>query len=362
MRFFKTVWGLLFRLFPCPVSLGLRRIGNPGPESPVLVTCNFDLTIKRLKQELRTLDVWLLVAQSGGVNVWCAAGGDEFNTHSVVSAIKTSGIAEKVTHRTIILPPLSGPGVCLADVKKQTGWKVRWGPVRAEDIPRYLKNGFRRDEEMKRVTYTWRERLDTALGSLFPFYFLGAVLFAIFESGLLGNYLVSAAAAFVFFMLAVPWIPGQRGLTKALFIDALLAAIMVIMELYFQGASPLRSSLLIVMVMILIYGTELGGLASNMPSDFDPFLARLGIGAIGNVAFAGTVRTELLNGYRIITHNHNVCKGCRNCVEICPQGVWRMGADKRAILSYKEKCTACRACLTQCESGAIQAPRVHGPH
>ncbi|MFQ5433212.1 MAG: copper oxidase, partial [Nitrospinota bacterium] len=83
MSFIKTVWGLFFRLFPCPSPPGLRKIGSPDSNSPVLVTCNFDLTIKRLEKALRGQNLWLLAARSGGINVWCAAGGDEFNTHSV---------------------------------------------------------------------------------------------------------------------------------------------------------------------------------------------------------------------------------------------------------------------------------------
>ena len=185
MSFLKMIWGLLFRLFPCPTKVGLQSIGTPGPDSPALLTCNFDLTVRRLKHHLQGLDLWLLVAESRGVNVWCAAGGEEFNTHSVVSALKTSGIEDKVNHRTIILPPLGAPGIKKTDVEKQTGWKVQWGPVYAGDIADYLRNRCERSEKMKRVSYDLKERLDTALGSLFPFYFLGAIGFFLFGRDLL---------------------------------------------------------------------------------------------------------------------------------------------------------------------------------
>jgi len=66
---------MLFRLFPCPVPVGLIRIGDPGRDSPVLVTCNFYITVRRLIRRLRGLNAWLLVTDSKGVNVWCAAGG-----------------------------------------------------------------------------------------------------------------------------------------------------------------------------------------------------------------------------------------------------------------------------------------------
>jgi len=366
MSLAKTIWGLLFRLFPCPTPVGLRRIGRPGRDSPVLVTCNFHLTVKRLMHLLRGIDAWLLVAQSRGVNVWCAAGGEEFNTHSVVSAVKTSAVADRVDHRTLILPPLGAPGISAADVREQTGWSVRWGPVLAGDISRYLAAGSRRDERMKRAAYDWRERLDTGLGSLFPFYFLGAVGFFLFGRHLLADYLITGAVTFLAFMLACPWIPGKRGLTKVLFLEVLLAGALLASEaLHLSTYFPARADLIIAMVMLFFYGSELGGLASTMPSDLDPFLARLGVGAVGNVALAGTVRTELLNGHRRLVYDRERCIGCGSCSQVCPQGVWELKkgdheGSKRAALARIEDCTACRACLVQCGPGAITAPRITG--
>jgi len=114
------------------------------------------------------------------------------------------------------------------------------------------------------------------------------------------------------------------------------------------------------MVMLLVYGTELGGLSSTLPSDLDPFLARLGIGAIGNAAFAGSVRTELLNGFRALSFYEDLCVGCKCCAEVCPQGVWEIGDSCKAVLARQKDCTACRACLVQCKSGAITAEPVAG--
>ena len=356
MSIIKTLWGLLFRVFPCPTRVGLRRIGNPGRDSPVLVTCNFDLTVKRLTRALRGVDAWLLVARSKGVNVWCAAGGNEFNTDSVVSAVKTSGIAEEVDHRTLILPVLGAPGIRATDVEERTGWEARWGPVRMHDIPRFLGNELTRDSAMRRATYDWWERMDTALGSLFPFYLTGAIGFAVFGRGLLLEYLLVAAVAFVAFFTLVPWIPGKRGIIKALLLDVLLGAALAASEVFGGGDPHVRAILIIAMSVLLLYGSELGGLASTLGSDLDPLLARLGIPAIGNVAFAGTVRTDLLNGRRKLTHNPDRCDGCQQCFEVCPLGVWEVDGDLR--LARLEACTACGACLRQCKSGALRAERV----
>ena len=62
-----------FRLVPWPTQPGLRRVGAPGPFSPVIVTGNYDLTVRRVTRALRGVDAWLVVAPSGGINVGCAA-------------------------------------------------------------------------------------------------------------------------------------------------------------------------------------------------------------------------------------------------------------------------------------------------
>jgi len=92
-----------------------------------------------------------------------------------------------------------------------------------------------------------------------------------------------------------------------------------------------------------------------MASEFDPLLARAGVGAVGNLDFAGSVRTDLLNGKRTLVDDPSVCTGCGRCVEICPQGVWELNQENRAVLARPRDCTACRACLVQCETGAIRA-------
>jgi NAD-dependent dihydropyrimidine dehydrogenase PreA subunit len=213
---------------------------------------------------------------------------------------------------------------------------------------------------MKRVTYDWRERFDTGLGSLFPFYLLGAIGFLLFGRGLLAEYLLVGALTFVFFMLACPWLPGERGLTKVILPELALACALLWTELVFPGDSTLRPALIIAMATLFLYGSELGGLTSTMPSDLDPLMARLGIGALGNVRWAGSVRTELLAGQRRLSYERDTCDGCRQCAEVCPQGVWEMDEGNRAVLARRQDCTACRACLVQCRPAAIQAAPVAG--
>ena len=97
----------LLGMLPHRAPTELVRIGAPGRSSPVFVTGNFTLTVRRLREALAGYDAWLLVAPAGGINVWCAAAGGHLTTHQVVSTLRTSGIAERVDHRVLVLPQLA---------------------------------------------------------------------------------------------------------------------------------------------------------------------------------------------------------------------------------------------------------------
>ena len=57
------------RLFPHRTRPGLRAIGKPDAAAPIVVTGNFTLTVRRMIETLDGRDVWLLVADSQGINV-----------------------------------------------------------------------------------------------------------------------------------------------------------------------------------------------------------------------------------------------------------------------------------------------------
>ncbi|MFQ6110334.1 MAG: copper oxidase, partial [Candidatus Aminicenantales bacterium] len=130
-----NVFETLVRVFPLPCRSGLVKIGNPGRGSPVFLTCNYHLTVERVKRALKGMDCYLLVANSRGINVWCAATGGHFTNHDVISVLKTSGIEDLVDHRRVILPQLAASGIEAGVIQKRIGWKVIWGPVYAKDIP-----------------------------------------------------------------------------------------------------------------------------------------------------------------------------------------------------------------------------------
>ena len=152
----KDVWLVFGRLFPFPTKPGLRRVGDPDQASPVLVTANFDLTVRKVVRTLENdgVDTWLLVAPTKGINVWCASGGGRFTADTVVSIIKTSRIEELVDHRQLILPQLPASGVNIWAVGERTGWEPRFGPADIKNLGTYLQSGRQKtDRDHRRVTF-----------------------------------------------------------------------------------------------------------------------------------------------------------------------------------------------------------------
>ena len=137
---------------------GLYCAGNPEAGSPVLVTANYKLTFDALRKELVGLDAWILAVDTRGINVWCAAGKGLFSTEEVVRRVKRTRLAEVVSHREMILPQLSATGVAAHQVKRGCGFRVVYGPVRAADIPAFVRAGNTADEAMRSVSFTLRER------------------------------------------------------------------------------------------------------------------------------------------------------------------------------------------------------------
>lgn len=165
----RTIPTLKDRLGTCRARLGLDRnhytvnpglyaVGQPGPEAPVVVTANYKLTFDTVRFALAGRDIWLLVADTRGINVWCAGGKGTFSAEGIADQVRKSGLERVVSHRRLILPQLGANGVRVRDLRKACGFEAVFGPVRACDLPRYLDHG--EDEAMRAVTFTLRERAE----------------------------------------------------------------------------------------------------------------------------------------------------------------------------------------------------------
>ncbi len=128
---------------PMTMQQGIYPIGNPGEDSPVLITVNFSLTYFIVSGEIESSRIpsWLLVMDTEGLSVLTAWAAGKFVGDAIGAFIKKSGIADKVKHRQVIIP--GAVAVISGDLEEELGpdWKVKIGPREAAHIPAYLKMG-----------------------------------------------------------------------------------------------------------------------------------------------------------------------------------------------------------------------------
>jgi len=141
------------------VPAGLYALGSPDADSPVVVTANYKLTYDIVRRALAGRDVWLLVLETHGINVWCAEGKETFGTEEVVRRVEATGLRRFVRHRTLLLPILGAPGVAAHAVRRRTGFSVRYAAIRAKDLPEYLDNGMRTTPAMRELSFSAYERV-----------------------------------------------------------------------------------------------------------------------------------------------------------------------------------------------------------
>ena len=141
------------------IAPGLYAVGEPGSDAPVMVTANYKLSFDHLRRHLTGMQAWVLVLDTRGINVWCAAGKGTFGHQEVVRRVQAVRLSKVVTHRKLILPQLGAPGVSAQKVKQGCGFEVVWGPVRAQDLSAFLKAGRKAPAAMRRVTFSMKERM-----------------------------------------------------------------------------------------------------------------------------------------------------------------------------------------------------------
>jgi len=225
------------------VAPGLYCVGAPDSQAPVLVTANYKLTFDHLRRELASISAWILVLDTRGINVWCAAGKNLFSTEEVVRRLNLSEVKKVVSHNRLILPQLAATGVAAHEVKKQSGFKVLYGPVRSKDIPKFLDGGFKSEPEMRRVNFNTVDRailVPVELAHL-PKPSLWVLLAAFLISGIGVHFFSFSAAWLRGIMLAaayaagivggaiatpilLPWIPGRSFAVKGAIIGVLISA------------------------------------------------------------------------------------------------------------------------------------------
>ncbi len=215
------------------VPPGLYAIGSPGAASPVIVTANYKKSYDLVRNNLKGRNVWLLVLETFGINVWCAAGKGTFGTRELIQRINRSGLSKLVEHRTLLLPILGAPGVAAHEVAKETGFKVRYAAIRAADLAEFLDNGLLTTPKMKELSFTCWERLVLtpvelvqSLKQILPVaalfmlagWWLNALNAATIATVAL---LVSLVIGTVLVPLVLPWLPGASFAMKGAFVGLL---------------------------------------------------------------------------------------------------------------------------------------------
>jgi ubiquinone/menaquinone biosynthesis C-methylase UbiE/NAD-dependent dihydropyrimidine dehydrogenase PreA subunit len=345
---FKVIWDFIGRWFPNPVEPGLRVMGHPHRKSPVILTSNFHLTVRRVEKALQGTDAFLLVVPANGINVWCGSCGGDLNTNSVITAIKTSRINERVDHHQIFLPQFSAPGIDRGLLKKETGRTGIFGPAYAKDIPMFLKNR-KTVLEHNRAEFSLPFRLEMLFSMNFLVWTLIGIFALIIKPG--SFFPLSLYFWLTGFLLyaGFPVIPGKSGWLKATALS-----LMEVIAIALYSVFVLHMSILIYWQMMILIsainiwlGFDLTGIVAGNPSEAEWLMHKLGMSSFGHI-FAADVFSP-----GKIQQDINKCNNCRVCFMICPKGVFGIEDGNNIRVQKKWECFACNACVTQCPEEAL---------
>jgi hypothetical protein len=252
------------------VTPGLYAVGRPDSQAPVLVTANYKLSFDGLRSSLGGLEAWVLVLDTRGINVWCAAAHQTFSTGELLHRLGSSGLERVVAHRQLILPQLGAPGVSAGLVRRQAGFTVVWGPLRATDLPDFLRQGQQATPDMRRLTFTLGERLiltpvelslaikPAAIGLAAIMILSGIGPWGYSWTAAWSRWLL-AAPAFLAGLLAgavlvpalLPWLPFRAFYLKGLLVG--LAAAVVVLQLHGAVVLPAMAAQVLLCLAISSY-------------------------------------------------------------------------------------------------------------
>lgn len=262
----KVRWGIgrnRYRVAP-----GLYALGAPDAKAPVLVTANYKMTFDVVRRDAAGLDAWILVLDTQGVNVWCAAGEGTFGTGEVIRRVSETRLSDIVSHRKLILPQLGAPGIAAHEVRKGCGFSVAYGPVRSRDIRSFLEAGMKASPSMRKVVFPTMDRLVLTpveiTGLLRPAGWAAVVLFLlagvgpeIFSLGAAWKRGFAAVAALAAGILAgavvtpvlLPWLPGRAFSVKGGLAGGVLAACAIMWQ---RGSLHAPASLALLLAMTAV--------------------------------------------------------------------------------------------------------------
>jgi len=150
----KQAWQLLpvltarFNIFTDPqvpnaVEAKVYKVGEAGPDSPVLVTTNFALTYFTVEGEVENskIPAYITAVETGGLGVLNSYADDKLTGETIAKAVKASGILNQVRHKKLVIPGLVA--VLKGELEDEVGCEVVVGPEEAAGIPNFLKTEWR---------------------------------------------------------------------------------------------------------------------------------------------------------------------------------------------------------------------------
>jgi len=333
----NTIFHMFFRYYDFPCDCGIIKIGNPDENSPVFLSGNYSYTVKMLRKYLKGTDCYLLVADASGSNVWCAAGMNEFSEHDIVDVINVSDLANLVKHRRIIAPPYAASGVDVRYITQETGFRIRWGPTHFKDIPAYIKNNYKRTNDMLAVKFPLRDRIDLALSTAMA-YSLTFIFLLIFFPKYIGGFTLLFFAVHLFCFIFFYYLPTERYWRKTLIT-------IIILSLLLAGIAVLASWST---KAFILWESALLGMTIFVAADM----------CGSTCIYKTTVFYWLKHGnYESLFQpviDPELCTNCGACVLICPKNVYaRLRKTKKVVAVHPKDCMECLACVKQCYYDAV---------
>ena len=344
---FFYLWETALRFVPVPQRTRLIKIGRPGRTSPVLVTGNYHLTALKVRRALEGQNVFLLVADSHGINVWCAAAGGHFTHHDVIRALKLSGIESLVDHRAVILPQLSACGIEASFIEQRTGWKVKWGPVDIQDFSGFMENGQKKTRAMCTVRFPLIARIEMAAAWAFWMSVVYAVVLLFMKSSaVLPAVIMVWLLSFLVFFSFPFYLPllrpkeqeklrEKRRTGRGIFLVSFMILVSAGVVIFSFLTSNVSVGFLLfwgvaAAVATLMLGGDLAGST--------PFL-------ISELREEKSLRVEV---------DQEKCRGDGICAVVCPLDCFTLDEQNRlAVFEKPDLCIGCGACIVQCRFDAL---------
>lgn len=230
-----------------------------------------------------------------------------------------------------------------------------FGPVRAEDVPAYLGNHYRKTAAMRRVRFGLHERLEMAAMWAFPISVVAAVPLAIWWRWLLLPFLAVVWGVAAGTFVAFPWLPvpasGDEA-AKAAGARRKTGRLLVMLDGW------LRPSLLV----FACYAAALAAFEWTVGDGWQPLIgwetAGLAVSLLVGLELAGSTPTYKsgLSEERLLTVQllPERCTGKAMCEQVCPKNCFEVDPrlHKAAIVAGHE-CVQCGACIVQCPEDAL---------